>query len=219
MEEKVTALKEWIIKNTPDRFGVLIPISGGSDSALCFWLYNQLFPERVVGVYFGKALRSRSWFEATGVVRVMETPSVIHDPEIARFAVLLDVALAEHRLLVGARNRTETMLGAYSRASRLASHIPLAGVWKSDVLDLCAYIDVPEEIIASSREADPVCGRPEELARLPFAAVDNFLRAKISKTPRGDETLLPEQRAYLENLYTRNRFKEVFPVVGPTLNT
>lgn len=217
MEEKVTLLKDWIIKNTPDRFGVLIPISGGSDSALCFWLYNQLFPERVVGVYFGKALRSRSWFESTGVVRVMVTPLDIHDPEIARFAMLLDVALAEHRLLIGTRNRTETMLGAYSRASRLASHIPLAGVWKSDILDLCAYAGVPEEIIVSSREADPVCGRPEELARIPFDAVDNFLKAKIGGLPRADEGLLPEQRAYLEGLYIRNRFKEEYPVVGPVI--
>jgi NH3-dependent NAD+ synthetase len=215
MEEKVTALKEWIIKNTPDRFGVLIPISGGSDSALCFWLYNQLFPERVVGVYFGKVLRSRSWFESTGVVRVMGIPEGISAPEIARFAVLLDLALAEHWLLIGTRNRTETMLGAYSRASRLASHIPLAGVWKSNILDFCTYVGVPEEIITSSREADPVCGRPEELARISFAAVDNFLRTKIGETPRGDEMLLPEQRSYLENLYTRNSFKEAFPVTGP----
>lgn len=217
MEEKVTALKEWISNNTPSRFGVLIPVSGGSDSALCFWLYNQLFPERVVGVYFGSTLRSRSWFEKTGVVRFAELPEGIRDPEIARFAMLLDTALHEHRLLIGTRNKTETILGSYSRASRLASHLPLAGVWKSDVLDLCSYAGVPEEIILSSREADPVCGRPEELAKIPFAAVDDFLKAKLGEIPHGDDELLSDQHTYLENLYTRNSFKGEYPTAGPTL--
>ena len=219
MEEKISQLKEWISANTPRRFGVFIPVSGGTDSALCFWLYNQVFPERVVGVYFGDKLRSRAWFASTGTMRDMELPSGIADPEIARWAQLLDAALREHRLLVGTRNRTETLLGTYSRASRLASHLPLAGTWKSDILDLCAHIGVPQEIIDSSRDADVVCGRPEALARIPFAVADNFLKIKTGEMEEGEaptHALPDHQRAYLEELYIKNRFKETLPFIGPT---
>ena len=40
---------------------------------------------------------------------------------------------------------------------------------------LCKAAGVPNEVIASSRRADPKCGRPRTMAAIPFERVDRFL--------------------------------------------
>lgn len=214
MDDKIQHLEAWVRKAMPHDHGVIIPVSGGSDSALAFWLYATVLPEKTVGVYFGDALRAREWFERTGTMRYLATPAS-GNPEVARFATVLEIALAENRILVGTRNRTEDILGTYSTISRVASQQPLMGLFKSEVLALCEQVGVPAEIIASSREADPECGRPEALARIPFDAVDEFAKEKVGLAPNDTASLASDQRAYLEALYTRNQFKQQFPLTGP----
>ncbi len=205
-------LTRWIQANTPPGLDVLIPISGGTDSAFCFWLYNQVFPERTVGVYVGNNLRCESWFASVGTVRKIDPlPESFGDAELSRWMQFLNICLIEHRVLVGTRNKTEQSFGTFSHASRLAFHLPLLGLWKSEIIALCGKIGVPEEILASSRRSDPVCGRPAELAQIPFEAVDAFLKAKIRETivePQLDLT----QKAYLETLYAQHHYKASLPL-------
>jgi len=215
MEQKIQGLIAWIRENTPRDIDILVPISGGSDSALCFWLYTTVFPSRTVGIHFGAELRCQPWFEKIGIVRLLPQPTELESREVARWAQLLDIALSEHRILIGTRNRTEQVIGTYGTASRIAFHQPLAGVWKSDILSLCEHVGIPEEIILSSKEADLVCGRPEELARIPFAVVDAFCRETLDGTVA--EELNADQRMYLEDLHRKNSFKSVLPVMGPEL--
>jgi NH3-dependent NAD+ synthetase len=214
MDEKLQKLRDWVRTSLPEGRGALIPVSGGSDSALAFYLYSATLPERTVGIYFGDHLRAKTWFETTGTMRLLEKP--LHgNPEVERWATLLEASIAEHRVLIGTRNRTEDILGTYSAASRLAAHQPLAGLFKSDVLALCEYVGVPQEIIDSSKEADPECGRPEELARIPFEAADLFAKEKIGLVAPQTAPLDDAQRAYLEALYIRNHFKKELPLLGP----
>lgn len=216
MDAQIATLVDWIRKSVPENLGVIIPVSGGTDSALTFWLYNQIIPEHTVGIFFGTELRSREWFESVGTVRQVTLSVSENDPETARWLYALNVAIKETRILIGTRNKTEHYLGAYSNASRLAYHLPLVGVWKTTILGLCEYIGVPAGVIQSSREADPVCGRPDELAKIPFDAVDLFLSEKISGLP-SNNGLTEEHFLYLEGLYDRNKFKTLFPVLGPTI--
>lgn len=205
-------LKQWVREHTPDGLGILIPVSGGLDSAFCFWLYNKVFPERTVGVFAGTELRAEEWFLNVGTVRkVAPLTDVVGDPELMRWAQFLKMALSENRILVGSRNRTEHVLGTFSHASRVAFHLPLVGRWKSEVLELCEAAGVPEEIIASSRAADPVCGRTETFASIPFEAVDAFLQEKIGETAAAS-VLTEQQRAYLEELYARHGYKRDLPL-------
>ena len=212
MEEKVQGLLTRIKESVPEELGVLIPVSGGSDSALCFWLYSQALPERTRGIYFGKNIRSFAWFDSIGSLELREPSIEMSDAEIARWASLLEIALEEKRVLVGARNRTEDVLGTFSHASRIAFHLPIKHLWKSEVMALCEYVSVPEEILASSRMADPVCGRPEELAQIPFASADAFLAQLIGAEPITAPELDMEQQTYLGNLYERNRYKRELPL-------
>lgn len=214
MDKKIKKLTQWIEENTPENLDVLIPVSGGTDSALCFYLYTRVFPQKTLGMFIGAELRCKEWFDFIGTVRSMRAP-VMKNDEVARWALLLDTAIAENRILIGCRNKTEQILGTYSNASRAAFHLPLCNTWKSEVLELCEHIGVPKEIIESSKQADPVCGRSPELAKIPFEAVDAFAKEKNGE---GETSALnASQRAYLEELYQYNLFKSALPQAGPSL--
>src|SRR3989338_9916863 len=120
---------------------LVVPVSGGSDSALNFWLCCQAFARRVgggkvVGVHAGTNLRARNWFELVGPIQYVATPGEYAEREEMRWARFLSMSLERHAWLVGSRNRTEDMLGTYSLASRVATYLPLVNVWKTEVIDL-----------------------------------------------------------------------------------
>jgi NH3-dependent NAD+ synthetase len=202
--------------------GAMVPVSGGSDSALCFWLCcRALPPGRAIGLHVGRSLRCAEWFEAQGPVHRLEEPAAMHgvEPhrtEAMRWAMTLSHARGHRCWVTGSRNRTEEVLGSYSLASRACTLFPLAGLWKSQVMELCAAVGVPVEITGSSGRADPDCGRPVEMAEIRFADVDLFLQTKVGERTASELAKLDaRQVAYLEGVYRRNRFKEELPYRAP----
>jgi NH3-dependent NAD+ synthetase len=223
LDTRLTEIIEWVRRTTNGNEcqGLFVPVSGGSDSALCFWICTRALPPgRVVGAYFGANLRCRHWFEQLGPVRFLPAPPPEMHPEAARWASALSLSLATRGWLVGTRNRTEEVLGAYSLASRVATYFPLAGLWKTEVMETARAVGVPDEVLASSQRADPICGRPLEMAEIPFEIVDRFLRARIGERPMSDLQGLPELTlAYLDSVYTRNQFKKGLPLRAPVPGT
>jgi NH3-dependent NAD+ synthetase len=217
-DERIIALTQWIRHTAADARELLVPVSGGSDSALCFWLCCQAFPDKTVGIHAGTALRSQNWFDSVGNILRVKTPGAQSEREEMRWARFLAASLRRGAWLVGSRNRTEDRLGTYSLASRLATILPLVNVWKSEVMDLCADVGVPQEILESSRRADPDCGRPQELAEIPFVDIERVLRVDAGDAP--PETLLGMRApaiAYVRELIRRNAFKKTLPIRGRTL--
>jgi NH3-dependent NAD+ synthetase len=220
MDKRLTTLIAWLRKSTRRSGGILVPVSGGSDSALIFWLFNQACPEKTLGVFVGKNLRCREWFESVGTVRQLSAPRSNEDKEARRWATFASIAIAENRWLVGSRNRSEQVMGNFSLSSRIATFLPLAGVWKSDVMELCKLAGVPTAVTDSSRRADPDCGRPQELAEIPLELIDVFLKAKTGKAPKKTmNSLTAAQRKYLNGVYTVNQFRRHLPVVGPEIGS
>lgn len=66
---------------------------------------------------------------------------------------------SNHFFPVGTRNATEQALGTYSQLSKSVSLLPIVGLYKTEVLELCAYLNVPAIAIEKSREIDCDCGR------------------------------------------------------------
>jgi NH3-dependent NAD+ synthetase len=212
MDPRIQSLIDWVKTSASPAGGLLVPVSGGSDSALCFWICRQAYPDKAIAVFFGDNLRSREWFASVGEVRMLPEPAAEDNREVQRWARSLAVALTEKRWLVGTRNRTEDALGTYSLASRLATYLPLAGTWKSDVMELCKIIGVPDEITSSSRKADPDCGRPAELAEIPLELIDTFLKVKVGTVAaEAISALSEEQVRYLDGLHKANQFKQHLP--------
>lgn len=215
-QNKILELQEWIHDHTPESLNVLIPLSGGSDSALSFWLYNKVVPEKTLGIYVGTTLRQAPWFNQVGTIHI--EPNLLdafHDMEITRWGYFLKRSITDKRILVSNRNKTEHTLGSFSHASRVATHLPIVNLWKSEILELCDFIGVPKEIIDSSRQADPSCGRTEEYASVPIETIDRFLQLKefgVSDTVIIDE-VGEVVFSFLKAEYTKNHYKRSLPVI------
>ena len=224
MDPRLESIIDWIRRTTDTAGGrgALVPVSGGSDSALCFWLCAKALPPRyAIAAYVGDGLRCRPWFESLGPLHVFPKPAHdgVADPEALRWAMMISHGRRERCWMVGSRNRTEDVFGTYSLASRVATYLPLAGMWKSEVMELCGRVGVPDEILASSRQADPACGRPQEMADIPFRSVDLFLQVKVGERPEPDLAALCEaQLGYLESVYRRYTFKKQLPLRPPLRN-
>lgn len=218
MSESIKKLISWVRDSGASARTLLVPVSGGSDSAFCFWLCSKAFPEKTIAVHAGNALRCKEWFEKIGRVEYTEVPGEYREREEMRWARFLVLSIDHRAWLVGSRNRTEDQLGTYSLSSRIAAFLPLVGVWKSRVMEFCKEIDVPEEITLSSMRADPDCGRPKELAEIPFATIELFLKIRVGDLPKDSlSSLTEEQRIYLDTIYNGNVFKKNLPVRGRLL--
>lgn len=221
IHQKINAIVDWLYREIPKDLKILVPVSGGSDSALCFWLCSQAFPNKTQGVYIGKPehLRAEEWFRKTGPMCI-ESPLIPDlDPtqaEIMRWAHFQILANLTKKVLVGSRNRTEHTLGTYSLASRVATHLPIVGLWKSEVLEMCEHIGVPQEIITASSLPDVDCGRTPELAVIPVDLVDYICKTMVGDIHHSRRDILTgNQGKYLYKIYVKNKFKQLLPKHGP----
>jgi NAD(P)-dependent dehydrogenase (short-subunit alcohol dehydrogenase family)/NH3-dependent NAD+ synthetase len=218
-DSRILTTLNWLSKTGKAARKLIVPISGGTDSTLTFILCMMVFPEKTVGVYIGKRsnLRSYEYLESLGPIEYYDKPDGIYHLDIARWAACLDISHCYGGWLVGTRNKTESYTGLYSLASRLATFLPLGGLWKTDVMELCKALDVPEEILDSSRKADPNCGRPVELAEVPLEVIDAYIKATLGLL---SDTILEsidkETQQYLSELITSNSFKVNLPTIAPT---
>jgi NH3-dependent NAD+ synthetase len=220
MDARLSVLLNWIRTTFQPARGLLVPVSGGSDSALLWWLVCQVFREKALAVYVGTDLRCKQWFEQQGALRCIEPAAGFENGEAARWAQFISISLNERRWLLGSRTRTEQVFGSFSQASQIAPYLPLAGVWKTDVMELGKLVGIPEEILDSSRKADPDCGRPQELAEIPLELIDVFLRE--SEKPEGSRDmsrLTAEQISYLQRVQDGNLWKRCLPVLGPAASS
>jgi NH3-dependent NAD+ synthetase len=183
-------------------------------------LCTMAYPEKTAGIHVGEKslLRCSDYLDSVGKVMYYSEPPHIGTVDIGRWTHSLDVAQHNEGWLVGSRNRTETFTGFYSNASNLATFLPLAGVWKSEVMELCKLLSVPDEIINSSRKADPNCGRPQELAEIPLETLDTYIKVTQGFLPQETLTgLSPQELEYLEKLLKVNSFKSTLPILGPSI--
>jgi 3-hydroxybutyrate dehydrogenase len=220
-DSRVLKLVNWVHQNAARARKLLIPVSGGSDSALCFAACAAAYPEKVIGVFMGprEHLRCHEWFESIGNVTYHEEPLREGDAEIARWATFLEMSKNSSAWLVGSRNKTEELTGLYSLASRVATFLPLSRIWKTDVMELCDQVGVPAEITASSRRADPNCGRPEELAEIPLEKIDLYLKVQEGEfAPSCLESLTAQQVGYLAHVIEQNQHKQFLPTRGTDLS-
>jgi NAD+ synthase len=80
-----------------------------------------------------------------------------------RMTVLFDQAKKRNALVVGTENRSEHMLGYYTRFGDEASDIePIGHLYKTQVLELAKHLKVPADIISKTPSADLWAGQTDE---------------------------------------------------------
>lgn len=66
---------------------------------------------------------------------------------------------SDHYFVVGTINKTEKTLGTYSLAAARPSMQPISQLYKTEVLQICEMLGVPDIAMQKSREIDCDCGR------------------------------------------------------------
>lgn len=225
--------------------GLIVGLSG-TDSLLTFMACARAFaamgrPERVLGVHYEHAPAPDALTPAfnhfAGVIapwlaanapgaRVEIDRSLPENDDNKRWGALFSRAVADtgagrdlhrdHYFVVGTRNATEQALGTYSQISKSVSMLPIVDLYKSEVLDICRWLNVPQSAIDSSCETDCACGRFDTQARY-MQELDWLLMQKAGLLSRaGFEARVPEPaRAAVREFYVEETVRNDFRLRTP----
>ncbi|MBZ5537462.1 MAG: NAD+ synthase [Acidobacteriia bacterium] len=185
---------------------VVLGLSGGIDSSVVAALAARaLGPERVTGVLMPYRTSSpdsladaHALADQLGIRREMIDISPIADGFLslkqdlnntrkgnvlarARMIVLYDFSAELHALVLGTSNKTEILLGYGTLYGDLASALnPVGDLYKTEIRQLAAFLNIPEKIISKPPTADLWIGQSDE-AELGFsyAEVDRLLYHRV----------------------------------------
>ncbi len=118
--------------------------------------------------------------------------------------------LGKYRLVAGTRNRTEAVLGTYTLLSRAPSLQPIEHLYKTQILDICAQLKVPDIALRKSREVDCDCGRFEVQANH-LDALDHYIMVQQGDMDAASlENLDPDVLSAVRNFYIEERENNAF---------
>lgn len=118
--------------------------------------------------------------------------------------------LGKYRLVAGTRNRTEAVLGTYTLLSRTPSLQPVEHLYKTQILDICAHLGVPDIAIRKSREVDCDCGRFEVQANH-LDELDHYIMAQQGEIdPLHLDSIDRDVLSAVRNFYIEERENNAF---------
>lgn len=201
--------------------GLIMGLSG-TDSIVAFLLCYEAMQEhgienRLYGIHFierhaHEQLTHLTWFRKHIIPWLSEqcpaasitfnVPYSETNDEEDRWHTLSKLAKDHNCWIAGCVNATEKALGTYSIWNKSASIWPVATLWKTDILKICADKQVPEIAMQKSRLPDCLCGR-EELAAENIELIDEILQFKIDPTQHDPELL---RKLYEWIRYTKHEY-------------
>ncbi len=240
LEDQVQRLIRKIEQSQAPVPGFIVGLSG-TDSMLAYWIAHRAMrhlgrAERVLGVHYvsrvdptrmGTFWRDgMPWLEeecAGSQLLVTKPLGGNHDPQ--RWADLhlraLNAVLTEDLVrplppgenywVAGTVNATEQALGTYTLLAGACSIQPIRSLWKTDVLELCAALQMPASVLEGARMPDCLCGR-DELAAQNIELIDLIVRDKIRPSEH-DPALLDQLYAWVEATRRANGFRQRTPYV------
>ncbi len=165
------------LKQTFKKQGInkaVIGLSGGIDSAATYQLLKDVLPEKNITTvhlpYFdttetaGKVISIKKTVDA--LENLLAPMNEIRSGNImarVRMIILFDLAKKNNALVVGTENRTEHLLGYFTRFGDAASDIePIQHLYKTQINQLAKYLGVPEKIIKQPPSANLWPGQTDE---------------------------------------------------------
>lgn len=190
--------------------GVVIGVSGGLDSAVILQLAaSTLGPERVSGLFLpfgdqgdmdeeyawkasknaGIKLTTLDISSMVGSIPVeMEGMTLGNAKARARMLILYANANKYDRLVIGTSNKTELLLGYFTKYGDGAADIyPIGDLFKTQVRTLARQIGVPEEIVDRPPSAGLIKGQTDEgEIGLPYPVIDQILVGYLRSLNAGE---------------------------------
>ncbi len=227
----------------------LVGLSGGIDSSLtCTLAAEALGPENVMAVRMPYSSSSSDSLEHADLVIAMtgvqEKTVSISEPVDAmirdipereqvrrgnvmarvRMIVLYDQSAEFNGLVVGTGNKTEMLLGYTTQFGDAASAInPIGDLYKTQVRQMAAEMEIPEVIIKKAPSADLWIGQTDE-GELGFTyeEVDKLLYLLVDRRYSIDDCVETGfDREFVESVVERmrrNHFKRVMPPIAKLSN-
>ena len=223
----------------------VVGLSGGIDSALsCYLAAEALGAQNVLAIrmpYRTSSADSLSHaqcvIDALGVppatvdIAPMVEPLFERFPDItplrrgnamarARMIVLYDQSAAWNGLVIGTSNKTELLLGYGTLFGDMASAVnPLGDLYKTQIRQLAAGVDVPQPILDKPPSADLWAGQTDEGEMgLTYEQVDRLLYLLVDERYSLDEAVEAGfDRTYVERVWKMVRvssFKRRLPLIA-----
>jgi len=166
--------------------GLVLGLSGGIDSSVVAALAKMACGNNVLGLIMPCHSDPRSAADAQLVARKLGVRTQTADLTVAydalvskiphaegieltnvrprlRMTALYCAAQALNYLVAGTSNKTETLIGYFTKWGDGASDLkPIGGLYKREVYDLARELDIPEEIITKPPTADLWEGQTDE---------------------------------------------------------
>ena len=137
-----------------------------------------------------------------------------------RMTVLYDQSAAFGGLVAGTSNKSELLLGYGTQYGDMASAVnPIGDLYKTQLYDLAAYLDVPEPIRSKTPTGDLWVGQTDESELgFSYAEVDRLLVLMVDRRWRRAELLQAGFAAeFVDRVATmirRNHYKRRMPVIA-----
>lgn len=215
--------------------GAVIGISGGIDSALTAALtVKALGKDKVLGIHMPESgltpavdtEDAKAIADWLGIdFRIIDISGIfsafmnsVPDSESAelicrgnlkariRMSLLYFHANQLNRMVIGTGNKTEILLGYYTKYGDGGVDIePIGGLYKTEVWELSRLLDVPEPIITKKPSAGLWKGQTDEVELgISYVKVDNVLRLlKLNEAPETIISTLGISREQLDSVIKR----------------
>lgn len=118
--------------------------------------------------------------------------------------------LGNFQLVSGTRNKTEAALGTYTLISKNPSLQPIEHLYKTQILDICEHLNVPQIAMDKSREIDCDCGRFDVQANHLDELDYHIMVQECLIDPEFLNTLDPDIRRAVQNFYIEERANNAF---------
>jgi NAD+ synthase len=136
-----------------------------------------------------------------------------------RMAALYYYANKEGLLVLGTTNKSEFEIGYFTKYGDGGADVePLAGIYKTEIIEMAKRLNLPEEIIKSEPSAGLWEGQTDEgELGLNYSQIDTILKLREQGFPSGEITeltLLPKKKVnYIFERISLNRHKREIPPV------
>jgi NAD+ synthase len=191
-EEHLQIIKQFIIAKVADARsnGVVFGVSGGLDSAVVFYICHQIFESHQITPVFlpETTTPTQDSIDAKLISSNLEIPLVEinidpimdvflnstnldkMDPNSlgnlkarVRMNILYLIANSENKLVLGTSNKSELLLGYYTKFGDGGSDVaPIGDLYKTQVKGLAQHLGVPDNIISKPPTAGLIADQTDE---------------------------------------------------------